>query len=106
MVVVRLLLTFLLHCTVRLKLALWVKVPLVALTVTMYVPLGVPGSSFGGGFEMLDPPPQLAQNSITSIARAVRIEVLRRCRIFEKDRIPISQMAIVAIKGVPSRRVF
>ena len=56
-----------LHCTTSVKLMLWVMEPLVAVTVMLYVPAGVPGSNAGvlaeAWFDGPDDPEPLAASS-------------------------------------------
>jgi len=65
------------HCTVRLKVALWVVEPLLPVIVIVYAPAGVP--LLGGGLVLLLPPPQAPPVSIaTTITRPRTLSHRRR----------------------------
>ena len=81
------------HCTVRVKGKDWTTEPAVAVTVTMYVPCGVPA----GPDDPDDPPPQESRIANAAIAITVltrrTVDPLGRCAI-GKTNIPHPRIAV------------
>jgi hypothetical protein len=64
------------YCTTRVKLPLLVVPPLTALTITLYVPVGVPG--LGGGPWLLPPPLQPGTATISPSSSKTKSPRARR----------------------------